>query len=226
MFRPKHTSGYVIQLTMDEEDISGREVNRTNKVLRGSNARVFGSGNTATGHHLTLRGDNNRGFGDDIEMYGRWCTGTGNRIKIVGPRGVIHGDDGTIQGPGGVLYGERGENTLGVQRTARRRVGRVAPSARREASMNEAASKRQRDAGSRLNGVICPPESEKANDVKAATEEETCTICVENKRKCITLPCGHLDKCVACSRDCVEKAERKPTCTQCRAPIREMKVVY
>jgi hypothetical protein len=75
-----------------------------------------------------------------------------------------------------------------------------------------------------ITEIKYPSEDDTKNDIETSEERDQCIICLTNKKRCVALPCGHIDCCISCSRDVAMKPD--PTCPQCRTKLMEMKITY
>ena len=51
------------------------------------------------------------------------------------------------------------------------------------------------------------------------SDDESCIICLERKRKCAARPCNHLRFCNTCCIDLQSKSKGKPLCPVCRKEV-------
>jgi hypothetical protein len=62
------------------------------------------------------------------------------------------------------------------------------------------------------------------NDLTKPNEEkEICVVCLDKKKTCIALPCGHYNFCTECTN---ELKKKKDTCPICRNIVKEYILVY
>lgn len=55
-------------------------------------------------------------------------------------------------------------------------------------------------------------------------EDKACVICLNNRKKCVGLPCGHISLCIWCSTNVGNWTNA--ACPICREPLHELKITY
>jgi len=162
--------------------------------------------------------------GNGHKVYGNDCIVKGNRNTVYGNRCLVIGNDNKIMEPDCIADGERNIckqgslnptlmfgsssflNTAGVQGIVQ---------GRGVASWDAVRRKPKAPRGTRAANM------RPADDVHTDNENEQCSVCLDNKKVCVVLDCGHKCLCITCA-----KALQTNRCPICNEDIREIKRVY
>ena len=71
--------------------------------------------------------------------------------------------------------------------------------------------------------ILLPPLLS-TGEPKTTDDAKQCTICCDNEKSAILVPCGHAGYCVPCMRRLVETSE--PICPLCREPITQVMRIF
>ena len=145
----------------------------------------------------------------------------------------MKGKDNVVVGENGKATGTatiNGERVGGITTTTARQPDKITPFPKRiiEAITEIVELRRQYsfDKENKVRGIKCPRQAEMVVDNVASATEESCLICMENKKCVLALPCSHVISCVACSREYLEKSQGHATCPKCRTVVSELKLIY
>ena len=68
------------------------------------------------------------------------------------------------------------------------------------------------------------------NDEKTESDDLACSICTENKRRCMFLECNHMSTCVTCTKKLCANAGGGPRptikCPMCQKVVAQIKLVF
>ena len=73
--------------------------------------------------------------------------------------------------------------------------------------------------------VSIPSEEYEANDSLTSDVSTQCSICLENRSKCVMVPCKHLCMCVKCTR-LNFKDNSNPHCPLCKVSVNDIITIF
>ncbi len=207
-----------------------RTVNSTNGRLRLSHVEVVGNANIVTGHSCRVKGNNNKIKGDNMMIIGHYNEVYGNNCLIIGESNISYGID----------------NFDGLRKVWLKKISPFhKPTCMRSNNNNYSPCRRARKNPvlktyrSTINDVneiyrwyfgsetvvTADLSRLQGEDKKAAENQESCIICLENERVVVYNYCGHLKFCIKCTKQLFSD-EIKPKCPMCREVIESATRVY
>mmetsp|Transcript_20120 Transcript_20120/g.27745 ORF Transcript_20120/g.27745 Transcript_20120/m.27745 type:complete len:230 (+) Transcript_20120:206-895(+) len=191
-------------------------------VVTGNNAKVFG-------HHCTVTGNNAKVLGHHARVNGNNTSIKGDHGTIRGNNGKITGKNGQITGNHGIINGKNGSSTpstpsssvppsfsssfgLFSNCTFDSCTFSVSVNGRTSTTTKPKEKKEQHSSWSTKFDLShdTPISSDDGKD-----DENACTICYENHKKIVFIPCGHRQLCIACAI----KLPEKSSCPFCKKTI-------
>ena len=179
----------------------GCSVEGNNNTVSGMNAYVKGNNNIVSGMGATVDGDNNtvtgmnaRARGKNNTVTGMGATNNGEKVKTSGS--VIRMGNMTFNNMEGSVV--QGLNFSGGSITC---VGDNGATVimNGDDMVIEKKKKNKKKSRKSFEFVEGPSPTDIKDDTPTDNDQESCIVCMTNKRNCIVLPCKHLTLCVTCA---------------------------
>lgn len=194
---------------------------------------------TFKGDFTTIYGNNNDIIGDYNNIYGNNNNIKGVHNNIYGNNNNIIGDHNNIKGNNNDVHGHN-NNTIGnnnSHKCPKTSVNKNNVIHNGNATINNQSISNRHNI---VNGYLysndaiinnstnkSETEKRKCLDIKCDEIEDNpdnaCIICLNNKKKCAAIPCGHFMFCISCAID-IEKD--KLPCPTCRKNVDFFNIMY
>jgi len=74
--------------------------------------------------------------------------------------------------------------------------------------------------------VELPQHNPEKDDVMTDNETEQCSICMERKKQCVYVPCGHFNTCLSCTHQIYNQNGKTLVCSICKASVTLVQKVF